>query len=774
MWNFNSKSTLGVFLISTLLVGCLKADKKDESELKKTSANFLVQNVDAKLGPVDFVKGWSIPEKNDYYLKACIIDRVTRDRLIGHEFRVESDGIQIPKPNAVTDNDGCIQWVEEVPFQFFGEPRYLKMSRKIVGTGVKRGEQIIEFAIDPWKITRGGAHQDFVWLNQPNAPIIDEQWMISDPQKVAAAQMAKFQHEMSVDGMTLELSQKAVRSQGIELTMAMEMDIYTFLRQLGGNLKKFEFVDGSFDVSASIIGSNMGSDQNANILLSDIGTLEVDNVEIKEGRLFVNFPDFILQNKPTNGNLILALQVAPHGISGEVLKPYKVIYRMGDFYQWLGKKSPLKIRDNNADVGKAYDELLKTVEVSKEKVNAARAKVGMKKLEAFEFDYFDIDYNSIKPGETATTRTVSYNVRVCVKQPLRGNRPAENETFAIRTLTNGKVKDIGTKTTDHNGCMGWIDEVSHYYYKPEKYILNSITLSHTSGFKKDLKIAINPWDLFATFGKDLQRDPEVLTKIIEEEKWEKEHPDIPYKIESRINVNNFGYTAIKFDYEIKKDLSLNVQKSVLMKIDPEVQRYSSMTYGRKAVEWLRDGIWLLKIAIHKDYLDPAQKGAVISRSATGPQFDIDKNINISEKHYISYQKKLVRVINGRIVTPVTFEMKDLRLMRIRSNLLIQLEPIDETQLLLANWLGRELDKRAYLDDRQRQDFDEFKEAILNFVDVNFGSDSNKVDGDLEKFRVLVNPKKLEVMDIYKNESLSDDEKRLLGEQEIVAKNNYRN
>ena len=141
----------------------------------------------------------------------------------------------------------------------------------------------------------------------------------------------------------------------------------------------------------------------------------------------------------------------------------------------------------------------------------------------------------------------------------------------------------------------------------------------TSGFTKELKIAINPWDLFATFGKDLREVEESDLRFQTQNLAQAQQ-----KIESRFNLSNFGYTAIRFDYEIRKDLGLNVKKSVLLRLFPEVQRYSSLTGGRLAVEKLRDGIWLLKIAIQKDYLDPATKNAIVDRENGRPVFRLNQ------------------------------------------------------------------------------------------------------------------------------------------------------
>lgn len=776
MWNSKIKVSLLIIIFSSLLVGCLQPGTKSASDISisgNEKATFQITSLVKDDGPQEFIKSWNLPKKKELILTACIIDKTTRDRVIHQQFKVETqDEIFRPK----SDQAGCIKWREPIPFRFFGSPTYLNFERKIIGEGIKKGTYTVSFAYDPWKSTRGGDHAEFVWLNQPD--LIDAQWMTEGLEKVRTAQTAQFQHELLVDGMKIQLMQDQFESNGIGISMDINMNPYVRLQQLTGEKKRYDFEEGRFDISASIIGVKMGDTQDVNLNMLDIGVLDASNVKMRDGKLHVTFQNFTLKDKTTKGNLVLALQISPKGISNEVLKPFKVLYKMGDFYQWLGQKSPMILQENNTELSVTYDDLLKKLPVDEVEVNKARERAGLQTLDAFEFDYFDIEYNAILPGETATNRTVSYNVRVCVSHPLRNNRKVEYEQFYVKTDSTPDVDSKYTKT-DKNGCFSWIDTASHYYYKPERYLLNKIKISHSSGFERNFKIAINPWDLFATFGKDLQEDPAVLEQIEDQDKWEETHPEIPYKIESRFNVSSFQYTAIKFDYEIEQDLSLKVNKTVLMRIDPEVQRYSSMTYGRRAVEWLRDGIWLLKIGIHKDYLDPGQAEANIFKSDEGQgRYSVEDDVNINEKHFVDYRIKLVRVINGRIVTPITFSMQDLRLMRIRSNLVIQLEPIDETQLQLANWFSRKLDESADLDqqilDYQRQAEETILREAQEFVYENLGTHASKRDGELETARAETNPKKADLAETFEGlDGVDDETRRDIGEREILMKKEYR-
>ena len=146
----------------------------------------------------------------------------------------------------------------------------------------------------------------------------------------------------------------------------------------------------------------------------------------------------------------------------------------------------------------------------------------------------------------------------------------------------------------------------------------------------------------------------------------------------------------------------------------------------------------MKTALQKDYLDPAAKGVIITPRRTpnpvtqqgtlkGPLSQIphllgshryqtwneqseryeDLSIDQLLRHrrqFVATSKKIVRVNNGIIITPIEIAIKDLRLMRIRCNFFIQLQPIDERLLFVANNFDRKFSAEFY--ERAEQDLEE--------------------------------------------------------------------
>ncbi|MCB0362555.1 MAG: hypothetical protein KDD35_07530, partial [Bdellovibrionales bacterium] len=240
--------------------------------------------------------------------------------------------------------------------------------------------------------------------------------------------------------------------------------------------------------------------------------------------------------------------------------------------------------------------------------------------------------------------------------------------------------------TDDSGCLRIIGHVTHRYYEPEALYFPKIEVRQVANsrsgeeFNTELELAINPWDLFATFG----RDRRILSDDYIEQIAKRE------KIPSLLYINQFSYQTLRFRYEIDDFMNLMVKKVLLYKLEPYVLRYSSIVDGRRAMGSIRDGIYLLKVAVEKDYLDPAAKGIIIARDSATGKTRVLNGDKVKKKQYINGIKKLVRVQDGKVITPVEFSMRDLRLMRIRSNMIVQLETIDEKKLRKINVLHDQL------------------------------------------------------------------------------------
>jgi hypothetical protein len=193
---------------------------------------------------------------------------------------------------------------------------------------------------------------------------------------------------------------------------------------------------------------------------------------------------------------------------------------------------------------------------------------------------------------------VDYTVSTCVTDRFTGERVV-GVKFNIRY--EDESGEVIHAMTQEDGCLNWSSKIFHKYYQPEQYYRKIVSIEKDTGFKRELAFRINPWDDKFTFGFDERQFTAAFWKKQDERK----------KIRSRFFLADFGYHTVRFQYNIDQLMNLEVRKTVLMELDPRVLRYSGIINARKMTEALRDGIWLLKVAIQKNYLDPATVGVSI-------------------------------------------------------------------------------------------------------------------------------------------------------------------
>lgn len=314
-----------------------------------------------------------------------------------------------------------------------------------------------------------------------------------------------------------------------------------------------------------------------------------------------------------------------------------------------------------------YDRDARTIAAGSDLLTCASENLpsGLFSLERFEFGVIrigeGITAEPILTGrETNTERRLAYLVNLPVMNPLT-KQPIRDVEFEITTLKpEPRLTDQGTvvvsvpttvkRRTNIHGRLVFNDEVFHTYYKEERFILRIIQIRHVaSGFTRKLLLVINPWDNNGfTFGRDLRAiSPDKLVNI-----------NVELRDKSRLLITGFSWNTYGFQYNVDDLMNLRIYKTFIITLVPRVLRYSSLVFGRAANEPLRDGLYLMRYALQKDY----------------------KPVNEIAREYISGNQKLVRVTEGRIVTNVTFDFADFRVLKLRSRLMIELVAVEERAL----------------------------------------------------------------------------------------------
>jgi hypothetical protein len=413
--------------------------------------------------------------------------------------------------------------------------------------------------------------------------------------------------------------------------------------------------------------------------------------------------------RPQWGNLNLILKVVPTDIAG--IEPFEAIYSLGRFNEIAGGKSPLfSLSDFSLDaennISFNYDNYVtaavnhtewlaghagqlesrqcvikrrgRVVKLPKCDDSESTLEPGFRR---FQFTPLNVLFSRVMAGDTSTDRTIQYTVETCVIDNLTGGRPGGGLVFNIETEDRG-VKFRIQRKTNELGCLNWVGMISHKVYHRENLVnkVSSLTYADTRGVNRiyNLDYYINPWDEKFTFGRDSRILPiEYINQVKAQQ---------AIAPPTRLLMTDFRYDATGFRYVIDKYMNMTVKKTVLMTIHPKILKYNSIVWGRSGSSEVRDGIYLMKIAMQKDYLDPTAKGQVV-RGNEEPMGPDGTENSIQEKQFLVVKEMLVRVLGGLIITPVEFDVTDLRTLRIRSQMLIQLETIDEMLLravVLAN------------------------------------------------------------------------------------------
>lgn len=761
-------------LILPLLWACVKADKHDSSmqgNLIKADLigveKFEARNIlSADPREAALKDKANFPNHITYYLKLCLTDIASRGTLQGHTFKIQSE---LDQDKAIlVAADSCLHWQESISFDYFAASKDLEVNYKI-SSSKNLGTLVKKVIFNPWNQTRDG-EKGFIDISnyqqeatgntrvkgkeeitkalsgetdRANAGALTGELSMSgislfptEREKKRKEELEKFYAGRDKnDAETRKSLEKYIKDlDGVHLDLNMQMNPFVWINSINGGKNKVSINRGRFHVFANVVAKNTDKNGSRYILNQDLSQFAngaVWNMDI-DGSLNVSMP-LVLRAESNYGDLSLAVKIIPLDL-GPNVKPFTAVYKLGTYAQFTSKQSGFKdfacCSDKNQDGKLSYDEYLQTASNYKEFSENFKSGLGIKDSgtlrasERFLFQEMKVLFARVLPNETATDRTVQYTAKSCVINRITGSNIGMGSEFKITTEDSGKKLELNVKT-DQDGCLNWFGLISHKYYHKEAYIRKTATIEYLDNKREkpivqSLEYFINPWDEKFTFGRDARTFPKEL--IADVESQQKNAPP------SRFFISDFNYTTLGFRYEIDKYMNLKVKKAVILTLHPHVLKYNSIVGGRNGTYALRDGIYLLKVALQKYYLDPAEKGVRLgtdhqSNSQHAPTLSMIGGEELKKKQYISSQTVLVRVLNGMINSPVEFEIDDLRLMRIREQFFVQLQTIDENRLKLATQLDEKL--KAKLGDLPKGPKEVEKKISIAFEKMDKIDEINK-------------------------------------------------
>ena len=671
-------------MMTGLLSGCLRGPDKDAdvSGDKKDLATFKVKTISGKSKEDKRAGTWKLPTRKHYDFQVCLVSRATKSQLpIGQEFFVSRP--DKTKYKAKTNDQGCLNWSEPVAFNFAADSTYVVLDRTVEGKGIYSGSRKLKIGINPWVEYRGESDQEVVDLNHVSLP---DHVKVEAADEVVAALSGfddpKVQLEIEK---SIPISVQKIRdlSAGTMIRVNLSFSPSIAPLNMGQEPVRYNFRTGKFRVFYQLVANYLGKGGKKRLELTP--DLEVAVKEIKsDGRVHIQ-QDIPLKRFVSHGAVQLALKIVPLEAPFQ-MAVYEGLHDIGNFKGIFGSHSVKQSVGSYTDTKFNYSEFVQGADNFEELKKAYLAK----DLKAVEFSDMAIRFVRISPGETNTHRTIEYRVTTQASDMITGS-PVRHQQFAVKKSMNGETQMV---LSNGNGYIKWTDKISHVFYKRERYFFPHVDITHTiSSSESKLHLVLNPWDEGWTFGADRRGN----RNLYEQER--------PTPRPSRFMIDAFRYQTIRFRYEVDQFMNLTVKKAVVMALDPLAQR-DTIGKGR-AFEPLRDGIYLVKMALVKHFIDPFKNGVSLVKDgpakdeepATHSLYSVKDGGDANKGEYYTIIQKLLRVQAGRITTPLEFSMRDLRMMSIRNNIMMQIELIDERKLLKDNVIETKL--KGLLAEREK-------------------------------------------------------------------------
>lgn len=641
------RALLSAFVTLTMAACNLPSPKdKEVSETGDSAATFSVQVAADKSKALESsVKGaFALPESKVFNFQACLKDVAYDKAIPGHDFYIVE-----AKAKVTSDRASCVTWSENVAFNFLGESQYIRITRTIKGLGLHKGSRKVSFAINPW------SHGENL------TPVLNPEDGNNVPRLVQDAEAG----QMALKGLSLEsknpvtrplwvedgrlfVTEQKLHNNGIDLMVEMRPNPSIQMTKMNGEVFLRPLTAGRFKAQLKLIHTYQQGDKEMHRLLAESMPEEV---KMDNGTLAVKSV-LTLPVIPTRGQIMVGIELAP--VNGpEGLLKFDGLYLIGEYDQIKGS-SFLKLNTLVAQKkGFKLNEFVNSsvTQISHNGKNGAVDEQVYQKPK-IESQRLEIKYLSVGK-ETTTTREINYNITACVRHGLdsKSNRSHEFKVTRFRQ-SESEAAQVTTIKTDHNSCVSWDESLTFNYFECQHYIKGFVQIaSEQLGMNEKLEIILNPWEAQGVIGRDMRyvdRKDKVALSC-----QESKRPN------SSMVIDSYNFSTQAIDYDVDANLNLTLKKTIGLKMEPRILVYSNMSNGRSEYERIRDGIYLVKLAVVQNTLqDPSNT-------------------------YVTHTERFVNVLGGQVNTLFTFNTADFKALGNRNTLLVEIYPALEEKLVTS-------------------------------------------------------------------------------------------
>ena len=620
--------------------------------------SFYIDKLEGASIPTKMDKRWKLPQARRYNVVACLKNGLTNENVqSGQSFLVKING---KETSLKTEVNGCISWNEDFAYNSLAQSKNVFIQREVIGLKNHYGSRQAKFLINPWNKDRKSG-LEFIEQTTVKAKKFPVDLITEEKQAFSQLMPANIKNHgyLHIDRVTTKIYQTQRPKNGLNLKLNLNFQPKLVLfDEFGQELAPKNVTSGKFKVIPYLVAVLYEKEKEERILLSEVKNIEQTKVSVKNSQLNANI-DVLIPGRYRKGSLELGLRLVSLE-DGNTIRDFSGVFNLGSAHKVSGGSLyPIeKYSKKSFSIDKDYLQKVVSIKTLKDIPYA----------NTFELININAKMKDIY-SQTATKRTVIFSVSAQVADGFNSHY-IEGEDFTIRI--KGQEGQNHISSSDHilkrktkaQGKIEWNDMIFHKYYTTERYLKKTFILEHKSGFSKEYHLYINPWTKGFQFFKNADSYDE---KDIENDKRRVENA-----LPSRLFIARYKLETLNYSYAVDKFLNLEVHKHFQLQLEPYVIRHSiSHQNGAHTSESLKDGVYLLKVALQKSY------------------FGVDGQM----RDFISPVQKLVTVKNGLIITPVTFTVRDKRLMRLRNLLFVQLETVDIDKV---NSLGQSSDFNTYL------------------------------------------------------------------------------
>lgn len=638
----------------TALAACSLPKPEQKKDDTAGGATFVVKSADGLAQSEETAGDFSIPKAKIYNFNVCLQDLVREKPIPGQDFRIVETDV-----TKTSDSNGCVSWSEKLEFNYLAQSTYVRIERTVQAKGFQRGSRKIELAVNPW--SHGEDTSKAIDLSKNQVAVL-----VKEPQETRLRLKGRNAKDESqtrrlvLEDLRLIVADEKLTSQGLGMSYQLAGVPSIRLSKMSGQMFLQPLTAGRFNARLQIIHQDVanGQERRRTIFQADLKDQKLAN-----GALSLRFP-VTLPAVPTSGQIQLGLTLEPLG-APEGLLAFEGVFPIGDHRAIKSaamlKISPLASQNEDFKIATYAPPAADAVTMQVNGVTAVVANSGghvqRAKVEADRFQFALIR----RGAENATEKEIVYRVKTCLRSGVdqEGLRARKIKITKFRTDASTAAETVEIDT-DNSACVAWYETIKVKYYDCQRFLKGTVTLENADlGWKENFEYLVNPWEFQGTFAMDARDvDPKENVKLMcQNDK----------KVKGQIDLDSYAYTTLSYDYAIDQHLNLSVKKKLQFRLDPKVLLYSSLGAGIMDRQPLRDGPYLLRLLVVRNR-------------------DYDSN-----NSYVTHAEKLVQVMGGRLATDVELSTSDLKALRNRNTLLLDLNPVklaavhaDDKGLVAAN------------------------------------------------------------------------------------------